>query len=83
MPFTEPVKSDDPIETVRMIARLATLLLDLRTEYERRPRPQLLQQVKERAAELNDLASRLIVDSDPLPPSSGQFAPRTPDAPLK
>ena len=67
MPFTEPIKSDDPIETVRMIARLANLMLDLRTEYERRPRPQLLQQIRERAAELHDLANTLPADEAPAP----------------
>jgi hypothetical protein len=61
MPFTEPVKSDGPVEIVRMIARLATLLLELRTEYERRPQPALLKQIKERAAELHDLANQLPV----------------------
>ncbi|HEX2909622.1 MAG TPA: hypothetical protein VH186_02360 [Chloroflexia bacterium] len=67
MPFTEPIRTDDPIETVRMIARLANLLLDLRTEYERRQKPAILLQIKERAAELNDLANRLPVEGE-LPP---------------
>ena len=68
MPFTDPVKSDDPIEIVRMIARLANLLLDLRTEYERRPRPQILQQIKERVAEMQDLANKLPLEGELLPP---------------
>ncbi len=59
MPFTEPVKSTDPIETIRKVARLATLLLDLRTEYERRARPDLLAQIKQRAAELYELSRSL------------------------
>ena len=70
MPFTEPKRTDDSTDKVRKIARLATLLLELRTEYERRPRNDLLLQIKERAAELNDLASRLpVVASDTPPPS--------------
>lgn len=68
MPFTEPVKPDSPVEIVRRIARLANLLLELRTEYERRPRPNLLVQIKERAAELHDLASQLPTTDEPPPP---------------
>ncbi len=65
MPFTDPIRTDDPIETVRMIARLANLLLDLRTEYERRPRPNLLVQIKERAAELHELSHHLPGEIEP------------------
>lgn len=61
MPFTEPKRTDDSTDKVRKIARLATLLLELRTEYERRPRNDLLVQIKERAAELNELADSLPV----------------------
>lgn len=62
MPFTEPKRTDDNTDKVRRIARLATLLLELRTEYERRPRNDLLVQIKERAAELNELADSLPVE---------------------
>ncbi len=73
MPFTEPIKTDAPMDIVRRIARLATLLLELRTEYERRPRPDLLVQMQERAAELHDLANQLPVtkQSDSSQPSQG------------
>jgi len=60
MPFTEPVKPTDPLETVRRIARLAQMLLDMRTEYERRQRPDLLVQIQERAKELYDMS--LVLD---------------------
>lgn len=74
MPFTKPIKSDDPIETVRMVARLANLLLELRNEYERRQRPELLQQIKERSNELHELAMQLpglseVVTPPPTPAS--------------
>ena len=72
MPFTEPKRTDDPTDKVRKIARLATLLLELRTEYERRPRTDLLVQIKERAAELNELADSLpvqISNDHPQPPA--------------
>jgi hypothetical protein len=69
MPFTEPNRTDDSTDKIRKIARLATLLLELRTEYERRPRTDLLVQIKERAAELNELASRLPGDTEAQPPT--------------
>lgn len=69
MPFTEPVKPTDPIETVRKIARLAQLLLDLRTEYERRQRDDLLDQIKHRVAELQALAESLPVSVAPEKPA--------------
>lgn len=65
MPFTEPVKPTDPLETVRRIARLAQMLLDMRTEYERRQRPDLLVQIQERAKELYDMS--LILDKPDQP----------------
>lgn len=71
MPFTEPIRGDDPTETVRMIARLASLLLELRTEYERRPRPHLLLQIKERVVEMQGLVNLLPIEGEPnrlLPP---------------
>ncbi len=69
MPFTEPKRTDDSTDKVRKIARLATLLLELRTEYEKRPRADLLIQIKERAAELNELASGLpgAINTSPPP----------------
>lgn len=74
MPFTEPKRTDDSTDKVRKIARLATLLLELRTEYERRPRTDLLVQIKERAAELNELA-----DSLPVAASNNSQPPALPN----
>jgi hypothetical protein len=64
MPFTEPVKPNEPLEIVRRIARLAQMLLDMRTEYERRQRPDLLVQIQERAKELYDLSQTLNKPAD-------------------
>jgi len=66
MPFTEPIKATDPVETVKKIARLATLLLELRDDYNRRQRDSILEQIQQRAAELHRLAQELPV-SAPAP----------------
>jgi hypothetical protein len=42
-------------------------LLELRTEYERKPRADVLIQIKERAAELNEQASHLPGEIDNPP----------------
>ncbi len=69
MPFTEPVKPNDTIDTVRKIARIAQMLLEMRTEYERRQNPTLLRQIQERAKELNDLALTLDKPAEDTPES--------------
>jgi len=61
MPYSEPVKPGDTVETVRRIARIAQLILDLRAEYERRPKADTLIQIKERAAELQAMAADIEV----------------------
>ena len=61
MPITNQKEPTiQPIKSARLPG-LATLLLELRTEYERRPRTDLLVQIKERASELNELAESLPV----------------------
>jgi hypothetical protein len=73
MPFTQPIKPDDTMDTVRKIARLANLVLQLRTEYERRPHSDLLVPIRERAVEMHELANHL-----PMPPqkeTTHQHAP--------
>lgn len=47
------VREDDPYHTVRTIGRVCGMLMELRDEYERRPRADLLDQIEQR---LNDLA---------------------------
>jgi hypothetical protein len=50
--YAHPVREDDPYHTVRTIGRVCQMLLELRDEYERRPRADLLDQIEQR---LNDL----------------------------
>ncbi|MEI6046504.1 MAG: hypothetical protein WCS37_19305 [Chloroflexota bacterium] len=72
MPFTEPVKPNEPLEMVRRIARIAQMLLDMRSEYERRQRPDLLLQIQVRAKELYELSQTLDkpAEAPPEQPSS-------------
>ncbi len=55
--YAHPVREDDPYHTVRTIGRLCQMILELRDEYERRPRQDLLDQIEQR---LNDLANQHI-----------------------
>jgi hypothetical protein len=41
-------REDDPIHTVRTIARLAQMIIELRDEYVQRPRQDTLQQIEQR-----------------------------------
>ncbi|CAA9548812.1 MAG: hypothetical protein AVDCRST_MAG18-122 [uncultured Thermomicrobiales bacterium] len=53
--YSNPTREDEPIHVVRTIGRIAQMLLELRDEYERRPRPDTLAQIDQR---LNDLAEQ-------------------------
>jgi len=53
--YSAPTREDDPVHVVRTIGRIAQMLLELRDEYERRPRPDTLAQIDQR---LNDLADQ-------------------------
>jgi hypothetical protein len=55
--YSAPTREDDPIHVVRTIGRVAQMLLELRDEYERRPRPDTLAQIDQR---LNDLAEQRV-----------------------
>ncbi|MGI8589273.1 MAG: hypothetical protein ACR2M0_16560 [Chloroflexia bacterium] len=59
MPFTDPFKSEDHIVAVRKIGRLAQVLLDLRSEYEQKPRRTILEQIVERIDEITELRAEL------------------------
>lgn len=48
------VREDDPYHTVRTIGRVCGMLVELRDEYERRPRGAILDQIEQR---LNDLVA--------------------------
>jgi hypothetical protein len=70
MPFTDPIKPGDTLETVRRIARIAQMLLDMRNEYERRPTQTLLTHMQERAKELYDMSQTLDKPDGEEPPTS-------------
>ncbi|HMA37396.1 MAG TPA: hypothetical protein VKY74_23285 [Chloroflexia bacterium] len=72
MPFTDPFRPQDHIDEVRKIGRLAQVLLDLRNEYEHKPRRGLLEQIVQRIEELNALRGELaqaLADIEPTPAS--------------
>lgn len=53
--YTRASRENDPVHTVRTIARIAQMLIELRDEYTERPRPDLLVQIEQR---LDDLESQ-------------------------
>ena len=53
--YSVPSREDDPVHTVRTIARIAQMVIELRDEYVQRPRPDILQQIEQR---LDDLATQ-------------------------
>ncbi|MCC6629550.1 MAG: hypothetical protein IT340_19395 [Chloroflexi bacterium] len=54
-----PTHNGDVLATVRRVARLAGLLLELRDEYERQPRADTLAQIDRRLGELTALRAAL------------------------
>lgn len=56
-------REDDPVHTVRTIARIAQMLIELRDEYVNRPRPDILHQIDQRLDDLiaqrEDLHARM------------------------
>lgn len=57
--YTIPSREGDPIHTVRTIGRLAQMIIELRDEYVRRPRPDLLVQIDQRMTDLITLQDEL------------------------
>lgn len=61
--YSVPSREDDPIHTVRTIARIAQMIVELRDEYVQRPRPDILQQIEQRLDDLiaqrDELQSRI------------------------
>jgi hypothetical protein len=57
--YSVPTRESDPIHTVRTIGRLAQMVLELRDEYVRDPRPDTLEQILRRLDEINRLSDEL------------------------
>ena len=57
--FTVSSRDNDPVQTVRTIARLAQMLVELRDEYVQRPRHDTLQQIEQRLDDLLRLRDEL------------------------
>lgn len=57
--YSVPTREGDPVHTVRTIGRLAQMVLELRDEYVRDPRPDTLDQILRRLDEINRLSDEL------------------------
>lgn len=57
--YSHPSREDDPVHTVRTIGRVAQMLIELRDEYVKRPRPDLLVQIDKRLSDLDALHDEL------------------------
>jgi hypothetical protein len=57
--YSLPTRETDPVHTVRTIGRLAQMVLELRDEYVRDPRPDTLDQILRRLEEINRIAESL------------------------
>jgi hypothetical protein len=57
--YSVPSREDDPVHTVRTIARIAQMLIELRDEYVARPRPDTLRQIDQRLDDLLDQQDEL------------------------
>ncbi|HEX3722277.1 MAG TPA: hypothetical protein VHV31_05770 [Nitrolancea sp.] len=58
-PYSLPTREDDPVHLVRMVGRLAQMIIELRDEYVRDPRPDTLDQVERRLDELGEIREQL------------------------
>ena len=61
--YTPTSREDDPIHTVRTIARIAQMIIELRNEYVSNPRTEILNQIEQRLDDLlaqrDDLRERI------------------------
>ena len=79
MPFTDPYKPQDQIEQVRKVGRLAQIILDMRAEYERRPRLETLAQIVARIAEMETVRAEILAHMAAPVAASDQPAPAAPE----
>ncbi len=59
--YVAAAREEDPVQTVRTIARLAQMLVELRDEYVERPRVDTLHQIEQRLDDLIGLREDLRV----------------------
>ncbi len=52
--YTLATREDDPIHTVRTIARLAQMVIELRNEYVTSPKPETLRQIEQRLDDIHE-----------------------------
>ena len=57
--FSVSSRDHDPVQTVRTIARVAQMPVELRDEYVERPRPDTLRQIEQRIDDLTRLREEL------------------------
>jgi len=76
--YSAPTREDDPLHVVRTIGRIAQMLLELRDEYERRPRSDTLTQIDQRLNDLAEQRARLKARRGPAGSSQPTSAPATP-----
>jgi hypothetical protein len=79
VPFTDPYKPQDQIEQVRKVGRLAQIILDMRAEYERRPRMETLAQIVARIAEMETVRAEILAHMATPVAASDQPTPATPE----
>lgn len=68
-PYSLTTREDDPVHIVRMIGRLAQMVIELRDEYVRDPRPDTLDQIERRLDELAEAREHLRERLHPKEPS--------------
>lgn len=52
--YTLASREDDPVHTVRTIARLAQMVIELRNEYVSNPKPETLRQIEQRLDDISE-----------------------------
>ena len=57
--YSMPSREDDPVHTVRTIARVAQMLVELRDEYVERQREDTLRQIEQRMDDMAQLREEL------------------------
>jgi hypothetical protein len=57
--YSFPSREDDPIHVVRTISRICQMIIELRDEYNARPRSEILEQIQQRLDDLIALRDEL------------------------